>query len=142
MDKYSLHPTGATHAKDKDGNEKYRKFGWPNYEKLTCVPIDTFGFNTRDFFNDALYLEPMKVEKTKPPEKVFDISQNITSFVIRIWFGKTEYMTEHQSCKDMINEDSPDRFKETHFHRFGKIQTEFGEIDLSCAVALVRLGEL
>ena len=142
MDKYTIHPTGVTHAKTKDGKVKYRKFGWPNYEKLTCVPIDGFGFNAKDFLNDDSVFEPMKVKRVKPPGVVFDISQNITAFVIRGWFGKTDYITNYQFMKDKIVEVASDIFLAAHFHRFGKIQTEFGEFDLSCAVALVLLEEL
>ncbi|OEU60773.1 MAG: hypothetical protein BBJ57_01370 [Desulfobacterales bacterium PC51MH44] len=78
--KYSYHPSGATHSKrkkDKKVNkEDYicKKFNWPDYKDMTIVPIDGHGFEAKDFIKDDPVFQNMKETEIKPPAIVFDIS--------------------------------------------------------------------
>ena len=141
-DKYSYHTDGTIHSKTKQGKKTTQTFNWPNFKELTTAPIDSYGFDARHFKQNDLLFENMKVTRIKPPGIVFDISQNIGAFVIRVWLGKTENIMDFQTIIDRIVEVASDTFVAAQFFRFGKVSTKFGDFDLSCVVALVPLKEL
>jgi hypothetical protein len=141
-DKYSYHTDGTIHSKTKLGKKVTQTFNWPNFKELTTAIIDSYGFDGRDFKqNDPVY-EKMKVTRIKPPGIVFDISQNIDAFVIRIWFGKTENIMDFQTIIDRLVEVPSDIFVAAQFYSFGRVSTKLGDFDLSCVVALIPLEEL
>ena len=68
--KFSQHPTGTRHFKTTEDVAKYRVFGWPDFEKLTIVPIDSFGFRVDGPLADDPIFKELKKEKIKKPALV------------------------------------------------------------------------
>ena len=140
--KYSYHVSGAVWEKSKQNEIVVEKLNWPNFGDLTIATVDNYGFQTSDFLQDDPICIKMRVSKIKPMGLIFDISKNINAFVMRVWFGKTESVMDFNTIKDRLIEVSTDVFVAAQFYNFGKIQTKYGEFDLSCVVALIPLESI
>src|SRR6266581_3474750 len=95
--KFSYHPSGTTHFKTSEGEAKYRKLGWSNFEELTICDIDSFGFDIEGFLADDPLSQELKQEKIKEPALVFDIENVRNAFILRIYLGKREILDD--SCR-------------------------------------------
>jgi hypothetical protein len=147
--KFSYHPDGTTHFKNKDRTARYRKIGWSAFGEMTISPIDSFGFRPHGPYTDDLVFRQLMQSEIKHPALVFDIRKIPDAFILRMYLGKTEEITNDGKLLDKVapappgNSDTPnEQLIDIRIHNFKRIETALGSFDLSLAVALIATSAL
>jgi hypothetical protein len=100
--KFTYHPTGWIWSSSSVRKSfRYKKFNWPNFKKITMVPLDGIGLDIADFEDPYKNWSMLEVNKVENPNVVFRLPKDVDSFWIKMQFGKPIYLLNKKALQEV-----------------------------------------